>query len=73
MTGREALEKVAGGEGARIVEELSRIGFVCVPREPTKRMLDEAYYAAMAENASEVWMEMISASEVMTTLENRAP
>lgn len=36
---------------------------VLVPRKPTKEMLEAAWAAAHAENAAEVWQEMIEAWE----------
>ena len=63
MTGREAIKNITGNE--RIADELGKLGFVCVPRVPTKRMLHEAYYAALGEDANEVWQEMVEASEII--------
>lgn len=37
-------------------------GWKLVPIEPTKEMLEAAYYDAMAESAAGVWREMIGAS-----------
>jgi hypothetical protein len=61
MTGREVLEKVAGEEGKRIADAVERIGFVCVPVEPSKEMVDAAWASALAENAEGVWSSMIEA------------
>jgi len=33
---------------------------VLVPREPTKQMIDEAWAAALEENAAGVWRDMIA-------------
>ena len=41
---------------------------VLVPRIPTKKMLDEAYYAALAEDAGAVWEAMIEEYERHTSL-----
>ena len=37
-------------------------GYVLVPREPTKAMLDEAFDSAHEENAAGVWRDMLSAA-----------
>jgi hypothetical protein len=50
---------------------LRRRGFVVVPRRPTPRMVHEAWAAAMAENASGVWDEMIQAGAIRTVSETR--
>jgi hypothetical protein len=39
-----------------------RARWVLVPRIPTEKMLETAYYAALAEDAAEVWKEMIEAA-----------
>jgi hypothetical protein len=37
--------------------------YILVPRVPTKKMVDAAYDAALAEDAIEVWKAMISEFE----------
>jgi hypothetical protein len=44
------------------VRTRDRARWILVPRLPTKKMLDAAYYAALAEDAAEVWKEMIKAA-----------
>jgi hypothetical protein len=41
---------------------------ILVPRVPTKNMLDEAYYPALAEDAGAVWEAMIEEYERQTSL-----
>ena len=59
MTGREALKRIAGNEW--IADELGKMGFFCVPLEPTKEMIDAAWADALAEDATGVWQSMIDA------------
>ena len=66
MTGREALKELIGNDGDRIADALKKLGFACVPIEPTASMLREAYYEALAEDASGVWREMIRESQERT-------
>ena len=68
VTGREVLKDIAG-DG--VVDALYARGYMCVPRIPTQRMLYEAKYAALGEDAGEVWEEMIQASEI--TEESETP
>ena len=44
-----------------VMQALHDAGYVCVPHQPTQRMLDAAYYACHAEKLGEVWEEMIGA------------
>lgn len=67
MTGREAIKKIAGDE--RIADELSKLGFVCVPIQPTQDMLDAAWADALEEDACEVWRTMVGVSEGAITAE----
>lgn len=60
MTGREVLKEIAGEE---VADALYARGFVCVPREPTKKMLQDAYWSAPGEDLGHVWEELIAASE----------
>jgi hypothetical protein len=62
MTEREAINKIARDEGA--FEELKRLGFVCVPRDPTPEMIEAAWSSALAENASVVWDAMIESCDL---------
>lgn len=66
MAGREVIEKVAGVEVASALESM---GYVCVPREPTKDMLSGAYYDALEEDARGVWKTMIGVSEGVLTVD----
>ncbi len=66
MTGREAIERVAGAEAAKAIESM---GYVCVPREPTEEMLSGAYYDALEEDAGGVWKTMIGVSEGRLTVD----
>ena len=64
MTGREVLREIAGDS---VVAALYERGFVCVPAEPNKEMLDAAWADALAESAAGVWLSMIDASERSVT------
>ena len=46
-------------EARRVFDALKSAGFVCVPRDPTQRMIEAAYWAAYEGDAAEVWEEMI--------------
>lgn len=52
-------EFLAAGIPAEILEGLDRAGFVIVPKEPLASMVEQAYWAAHAEKAEEVWREMV--------------
>ena len=53
-----------GAECARsVMAALAEDGFVCVPRQPTPRMVDDAWMAAGAERADLVWRDMIETYE----------
>jgi hypothetical protein len=43
------------------MSEQDKDGMVLVPRRPTKKMLDAAYWSANDENAAGVWKSMIEA------------
>lgn len=60
MTGREVILKSGGDD--RIVSAIEAMGYVCVPRIPSKEMMDAAYWAAVGEDAEGVWEEMLKAS-----------
>ena len=55
-----------GDRASDALAALSDAGWVCVPRTPTKAMLDEAWASALEENAGGVWRDMIE--EVERTL-----
>ena len=68
MTGRDLILKAASDivdrdTAQRLAEAIEALGYVCVPREATPRMLVGAYWDALAENASGVWSTMIGVSE----------
>lgn len=44
---------------ADIEQNEKQTEMVLVPRHPTKEMIDEAYYDALAEDAGAVWKTMI--------------
>jgi hypothetical protein len=69
VTGREAIESVTGGNADLIADGLARLGFVCVPLQPTKDMLDAAWADALEEDANGVWRTMIGVSEGLLTRE----
>lgn len=61
-TGREIIIKALGvEEGARVADAIAAQGYVCVPRVPTDKMLDEAWAWAHDEDALGVWNAMIGA------------
>ena len=62
MTGRQAIEQIAGAEGLRVLKVLRRNGFAVVPIEPTAEMVEGAYEYAMTERAADVWRKMIADS-----------
>lgn len=61
MTSREAILKSGGDE--QIASAIEALGYVCVPREPTKEMLYGARWEAITEEAALVWGKMIDISE----------
>jgi hypothetical protein len=68
MTGREIILKAANGivsfdDAERIAKAIGALGYVCVPREPTSRMMKGAYFDALAEDAAGVWRTMIGVYE----------
>ena len=66
MTGREVIATVAGVDADRIAMAIEELGFVCVPKKPTKDMLDAAYWEALAENAEGVWDAMVATADSVT-------
>ena len=64
---------VLGSEesAARVIAALEAAGYVCVPREPTERMLDAAYWSAYGANAAGVWTDMIRAVDEFTKDQDR--
>jgi hypothetical protein len=57
-------ESVVGRTGATaVLAALSERGWVCVPRVPTKAMVDEAWASAESENAAWVWRDTIEGFE----------
>jgi hypothetical protein len=65
VTGREAIKKITGDE--RIADELNRIGFVWMPRDPTDEMMSASYNDALKEDARAVCEVMIGVSEGVLT------
>jgi hypothetical protein len=70
VTGREiilkaAVEKcsISTSDAERIAVAISGFGYVCVPLEPTKTMLDEAWAEAHEESATGVWSAMVKAAQ----------
>jgi hypothetical protein len=62
------LEPVVGRTAAAVVlATLNERGWVCVPRVPTKAMVDEAWARAESENAAWVWRDMIKGFENPST------
>jgi hypothetical protein len=61
---RDAIDK-GGGQTCNIegvLRELAVAGYVIVPKEPTKEMLDAAWASALGEDAAGVWRDMIEAA-----------
>jgi hypothetical protein len=54
----------------KALSALIAAGYACVPIEPTRAMLEAAWAAAQAENAAEVWDEMIEAATSMINHDN---
>ena len=71
MTGRDVLREAVGDEAQaqRVADAIAALGYVCVPRVPTKVMLDAAWADALAEDAKAVWETMIGVSEGTLTEE----
>jgi hypothetical protein len=71
VTGRDVLREAVGDEtqAQRIADAIAAQGYVCVPRAPTKAMLEAAWADALAEDAKEVWTTMIGVSEGILTEE----
>jgi hypothetical protein len=59
------LREVVGDETQvqRIADAIAARGFVCVPRVPTKDMIEAAWAEALAEDAAGVWQVMVEAYE----------
>ena len=52
-----------GGDAAKAriaLQALADAGYVCVPRNANKRMIDAAYWSAYGEDAGGVWGLMIA-------------
>ena len=45
-----------------VLAALSAAGYVCVPREPTKAMVESAWACALDEDAKGVWESMIESA-----------
>lgn len=56
-----AIIKNESNAANEVLAAIDRAGYVIVPKQPTKEMLDAAYYDALAEDAAGVWREMIAA------------
>jgi hypothetical protein len=75
VTGREALLAIFRACGVqesltiKIVESLAASGYVCVPQQPTRDMLDAAWADALEEDAAGVWGTMIGVSSGALTRE----
>ena len=71
VTGRDVLREAVGDEAQaqRVADAIAALGYVCVPRVPTKVMLDAAWADALAEDAKAVWETMIGVSEGTLTEE----
>lgn len=69
MTTREVILKCAedcdieAREAESIIGKLAFMGYVCVPIEPTKFMIQNAWADALSEDAAGVWACMIQACE----------
>ena len=73
-SGRDRIiETIVACGGSRDLAEAAAAvydtGYVCVPKVPTKDMLDAAYYEALGEDAAGVWREMLRASDGEITSE----
>ena len=53
---------LGAGQAQAALAALSNAGWVWVPRRPTERMIEAAYWSALAENAAGVWEEMVADS-----------
>jgi hypothetical protein len=71
VTGLGVIRAAVGDEeqSKRIADAIAAQGYVCVPRVPTKAMLEAAWADALAEDAKEVWATMIGVSEGVLTEE----
>jgi hypothetical protein len=57
----EALQSEA--QARAVLRLLRENGYACVPREPTKEMLDEGWYYAHDEDALGTWRAMIDVGD----------
>jgi hypothetical protein len=67
---REAGLSLAAAEA--VAEGIAAAGYVCVPRVPSREMIDWAYYDALEEDAAGTWARMIEISED-PTIRERTP
>jgi hypothetical protein len=49
-------------QAARVLAALAAAGYVCVPRDPTKAMLESAWAHALDEDAEGVWKSMVESA-----------
>jgi hypothetical protein len=75
VTGKQILidtisRTVSAETARRIVDEIYTAGYVCVPKEPTEKMVMGAYYYALDEDAAGVWRSMIAVSDGTATDED---
>jgi hypothetical protein len=61
----DVLSKELGSDAVaeRALRALSAAGYVCVPREPTPRMIDAGWADAHEEDAAGTWRAMVEADE----------
>lgn len=55
-----ALDSTSSSSADRILKAILDAGYVCVPRKPTKTMLDAAWADALAEDAKGVRSSMVN-------------
>ena len=56
---REGLREYGRDQARAALTALSQAGYVVVPRKATPEMVEAAWAAALAENAGEVWDDMM--------------
>jgi hypothetical protein len=60
------ISEALGSESAArtVLRTLRESGYACVPREPTKEMLEDGWYYAHEEDALGTWRVMIEKGDV---------
>jgi hypothetical protein len=60
-------------DAKRILDALDAAGYVCVPREPTEKMIQDGWIAALDEDAGDTWRYMVKSALLTQAQENLEP